>query len=135
MPQKNHACKSNPCSHICLLSANNSFTCACPVNMQLKPNNFDCVISPSSYNIILGISDFITSVPYKVFGRDTPQEAFKIKGKVDRIEYNTEKGTIFIADNTLRVITEYNLITKASQDLVVKDISHVTSMSYGKIFH
>lgn len=133
MPSKNHACKDNPCSHICLLSAKNAYTCACPVNMNLAANFHDCAMNPQAFTLISGLGNQIISTPHQAFGRhDTKVTAKLEKFNVDRIEYNTEKKTIFIADNNYRVIVEFDLVSKETVELVSTDILHVTSMSYGK---
>lgn len=134
MPPKRHACLNHRCSHICLLSKNEGYTCACPINMILKENEQDCVINSQSYNLIFGIENFIVSTPHNVFGRHAQQEAILLgKYMAHKIAYNSAKGSVFVADNTLRVIIEYDLINKMSTELISKDISQVTSMSFGKI--
>lgn len=133
MPQRNHACNNNPCSHLCLLSKNNTYTCACPVNMELKLNKRDCIKSKQSFSLIFGVGNYVTSIPHQVFGRVLAQETMSIgKYTVDKIEYNSIKESVFVADNTLKVIIEFNLNSKMSTELVNKDISYVSSMSFGK---
>lgn len=36
-------CQSDPCSHLCLLNDNKSYTCACPRNMILAANKHMCI--------------------------------------------------------------------------------------------
>jgi low-density lipoprotein receptor-related protein 1 (alpha-2-macroglobulin receptor) len=134
MPQRNHACINSPCSHLCLLSKNNTFTCACPVNMKLKFNKRDCIKSEQSFSLIFGVGNYVVSSPHQVFGRLSAQESMNIgKYTVDKIEYNSIKESIFVADNRLKVIVEFNLRSKMSTELVDKDISFVSSMSFGNI--
>lgn len=134
MPFKRHACLNSPCSHICLLGKSETYTCACPINMVLKSNGLDCIISSQAYNLIFGFENYIVSTPHNVFGRHAQQSAIPL-GKItaDRIAYNSAKGSVFIADNSLKVIVEYNVVNKMSTELVRKNILHVSSMSYGEL--
>ncbi len=135
MPPKRHACLNSPCSHICLLGKNESYTCACPVNMILKTNKYECKLSLQSYNLVFGIDNYVVSTPHNVFGRH-PQRLATSLGRItaDKIAYNSVKGSIFVADNNLKLIVEYDLVSKMSSELVSRDIFHITSMSYGEKF-
>lgn len=134
MPPKRHACINNRCSHICLLSKEDTYTCACPTNMILKPNNLECVISSQAYNLIFGIENYLVSTPHNVFGRHAQQTAQPLsKITAHKIAYNSAKGSVFVADNDRKIIVEYDFIDKMSTELVSKDISHVTAMSFGNI--
>jgi hypothetical protein len=102
--------------------------------MVLKSNNRECVISSLAYNLIFGIENYLVSTPHNVFGRHAQQNAIPLlKVTADRIAYNSAKGSVFVADNDLKKIIEYDLLNKMSTELISKDISHVTSMSYGKL--
>lgn len=101
--------------------------------MILKTNKRECVISPQAYNLIFGIDNYLVSTPHNVFGRHAQQLAIPLpKVTADKIAYNSIKGSVFVADNDLKIIIEYDLADKMSTELVTKDISHITSMSYGE---
>ncbi|KAI6192728.1 EGF-like domain-containing protein [Aphelenchoides besseyi] len=46
------ACKNNPCSHICLIGANNSFTCLCPMGLSLKDKK-ECVADDKPFMLMI----------------------------------------------------------------------------------
>ncbi|KAG5684646.1 hypothetical protein PVAND_013864 [Polypedilum vanderplanki] len=99
MPQIKHACMDNSCSHICLLSSNNSYTCACPMDMELMSDEHSCTYSKDSYKIIYGIGNYLTQRPYKAFGRSIETEPKIVEDWFDRMEFNSLNGDIFYADN------------------------------------
>lgn len=98
MPQIKHACVDHECSHICLLSSNNSYTCACPIDMVLDDKH-TCIHNKKSFNIIIGMGIFLTEKPFQAFGRGVEQKPIALSHYIDRMEYNSLTGAIFYADN------------------------------------
>lgn len=41
-PKKTHACLNHSCSHLCLLTIKNSYTCGCPDTMILSSDKHNC---------------------------------------------------------------------------------------------
>lgn len=126
-----HACSENPCSHICLLSSNKTYSCACPTEMELEGKH-KCRRSAKAYKIIMGIGPFIFESVYQSFGRHEKNEAKKNQLWFDRMEFDTLTGRIFYADNYEHKIC-YLDIDKNSFDLVTDHILQVTSLTFGKL--
>jgi hypothetical protein len=133
MPHKRHLCENNPCSHICLLAANNSFTCACPDNMKLHSNGRHCITNSATYKIAYGAIRQLIVAPYKSFGGAITNKDLSVF--VDKIAFNLLNGDIFVADNRKKMIValdEYMQI----EYLITEHIQRVSSMSFGKTqFH
>ncbi|KAI6241467.1 EGF-like domain-containing protein [Aphelenchoides fujianensis] len=45
-------CKDNPCTHICLIGTNNSFTCLCPMGLVLKDEK-ECVAEDKPFMLVV----------------------------------------------------------------------------------
>jgi hypothetical protein len=133
MPNQTHACINHGCSHICLLSANRSYKCACPENMDMLPDKHTCHPSGKNYNIILGVGRHIVSIPQKTFGRHETSFADDTEMNVDRMAYNSINGELFFVDNKAKKIMTADMRRKNVFDLVSDHIFYVSSMAYGEL--
>lgn len=50
---------------------------------------------------------------------------------VHKIAYNLLNGHLFIADNIMKAIYDYDVVEEKTVELVTKNIGYVTSMSFG----
>lgn len=125
-----HACIDHDCSHLCLLSSNNSYTCACPLNMELLKDQRSCYFGTKSYTLIIGIGPFFIQRPYQAFGRNTESTPKRMDHWLDRIEFNSLSGDTFYADNHQHKIS---VIDSHGESHTLIDDPHLTvsSMSFG----
>lgn len=131
MPRQKHACMNTKCSHICLLAPKQSFTCACPENMELV-NDYTCRLGGKAQSIILGVQNYIVAVPRQTFGRHVSSDAEQVENLVDKLAFNSLNGQIFFADSRLRKIKTFDMKTKLELDLVNQHILSIRSMAFGK---
>lgn len=132
MPQQKHACMNNECSHMCLLSSNSTYTCACPETMALLPDKHTCFLTGKQYNIILGIGKYIVSIPHQTFGRHMSSFAENVGHNIDRLEFNSLNGEVFVAENTQRKIVTVDMERRVTNDVVSSHVFNVASMGFGK---
>lgn len=133
MPQQKHACMNSECSHICLLSSNSSYTCACPDTMALLPDKHTCFSTGKEYNIILGIGKYIVSIPHQTFGRHLSSFAENVGHNIDRLEFNSLNGQVFVAENTQRKIVTVDMERRITNDVVSSHVFNVASMGFGML--
>lgn len=129
----NYICRSHPCSHLCLLNNNRTYTCACPMGMELSIDKVTCKDNNKKKSLLLGIGNYIALIEPQVFGRHHIGRGEPLPMFVNKIEFNSLNGLLFIADNIQGAIYTYNFITKESRDLITKGIGNVTAMSFGKL--
>lgn len=131
MPNRTHACTDHSCSHICLLSANETYTCACPENMRLKADLHTCQISEKAYNILIGVGTYFVSVPFQAFGRHSGNYADNLGSKIDLIAFNSLNGQVFVTQNDASKIMVVDMDLKRNKELVGQHIGRVSSMDFG----
>lgn len=129
-PKQKHACQNSTCSHMCLLALNNTYSCACPENMILLPDNHNCKDAKKSYSIILGVGSYLVTMQHETFGRHKNIIGDQLDHQVHRLAFNSLNGEFFIADNLKREIYTVNTQFRDVHNLVVDHISHVSSMSF-----
>lgn len=135
MPHQNHACKDSPCSHICLLASNSSYKCACPENMELEPDMHTCSQVAKTYNIILSIDTHLVSITQQTFGAHRHSYAEDIETTVNRMEFNSQNGEVFVAVDRGQKILTVDLVNQKVHDLVTDHVVGVMSMGYGEEIH
>lgn len=132
MPHQKHACMNNACSHICLLSSNYSYSCACPENMRLHVDKHTCQINEKESQMILGIGKHLVSIPYQTFGRHFNSFADDLDRTIDRMEFNSANGEIFISNDQSKKIFTVDMKKKNMFELVTDHIFSIQSMAYGE---
>lgn len=95
-------------------------------------NNQTCKFIQEPANIILGIYNYIVSVPHQTFGAHVDSIGEKLESSVDQIAFNSLNGEFFIADNNLRKIKTFSMKSKVEKDLITQHILSVKSMAFGK---
>ena len=115
---------------MCLLSLNNSYSCGCPENMILLPDNHNCQDAKKSFNIILGVGSYLVTMQHETFGRHKNIIGEQLDHQVHRLAFNSLNGEFFVADNIKREIYTVNTQFRDVHNLVVDHISHVASMSF-----
>lgn len=119
---------------MCLLSANKSYTCACPQGTELWKDNdkFICKKSTKDQVLAIGMSDRILTYHHNDFGKSPPGKGNKLPLFVSKLAYNSLSGEIFVADNIEGIIYLYNIksfhLTK-----IITDTGFVTAMAFGNI--
>lgn len=132
LPHQTHACMQSSCSHLCLLSSNSSYTCACPENMELLPDRHTCHANKKTYQIILGIGHHMMSVPYLTFGRFTNSNADDVDKYIDTMVFNSINGEIFFADNKEGKILVADIKNRKVFEVINYHVFNVPSMAYGR---
>lgn len=133
MPHQKHACIENSCSHICLLSSNFTYTCACPENMELLTDKHTCQLSQKSYQIIMGIGKNLVSIPYQTFGRHVNTFADDLGLDIDQLEFNSVSGEVFVANDQTKKILKVDMENRNVFELVNDHVFSVQSLAYGKL--
>lgn len=131
MPDQKHACRDNDCSHICLLSKNSTYSCACPENMKLSPDQHTCKANEKVHKIILGIGRTIVSIPQQTFGGHV-SEFDDVHDPIDAIEFNSLTGELFVTQNRGKLIVSVNMKTQQGEILVMDFMEKISSMAFGE---
>lgn len=127
----NH-CRDHQCTHICMLNANESYTCACPVDMTLRSDRHSCERIGKPEKMLLGIDDRLLMFEHRAFGRhDDAVERF-VSFHVDKLAYNSIQGDAIVADNRDGVIYQVDVRDFRSHKVVASNVGNVTALAYGE---
>lgn len=127
-------CRDSQCSHICMLNMNNSYTCACPVDMKLKVDRHACDRIGKPNKILLGIDDRLVMFEHRAFGRHDDADEKFVNFHIDKMTYNSVQGNVIVADNQDGVIYEVDVRDFKSHKVIAKDVGNITALAYGESF-
>lgn len=131
-PKINHDCLRNRCSHICLLTENNSSTCACPEGMILAEDHMRCTQITKRQRLYFAVRNQLLEMEHTTFGRHVISKSFQTSMYINELAYNSVNGTIFIADNIQKSIFEFDTKTGKSNVLINGNIGNITALGFGK---
>ncbi|XP_075157166.1 putative vitellogenin receptor yl isoform X2 [Haematobia irritans] len=129
-PKIAHACERARCSHLCLLAENNKYTCACPDGMQLGSDRRRCMKTQKKQRLFLGVRSNLVQMEHTTFGRHTIASTNALDMFIHEMAYNNVNNTVFVADNYLHVIAEYNLQDEVLTKLVRGNLGNVTALAF-----
>lgn len=130
---RENPCQQAPCSHLCLLNANNSYTCDCPKYWALSKDNHTCNTTEKRKTLLLGMGNRFVLMEHQSFGRHNDAEGKIVQINIDKMAYNSLKGNVVVADNKDKIIYEVELKTFATRKLVADNIENITAMAFGMI--
>ncbi|CAL1294790.1 unnamed protein product [Larinioides sclopetarius] len=129
--QANNPCRSNSCSHICLLAPLNTYRCACPPGFTLGRNGRICVLD-GNYPMLL-VSD--ESKIYHIRPEKTPSIAVS-ELPLNRIEligglaYDWKSKILFVSDLKTPAIYSFNMTTLSMRELVRHQLVYPESLAF-----
>lgn len=130
-PIEKSACIAKPCTHLCLLAINGTFTCACPKGMVLNIDQRTCKSSVKKQTLLLGIGNYLIFWKHQSFGKHDRGHGEALTMMIHKMAFNSITGDIFVADNTKRIIYTVNLTTKETTELINTNIGNITSLQFG----
>ncbi|XP_039439159.2 putative vitellogenin receptor [Culex pipiens pallens] len=129
-PKGDHACIGNFCSHLCLLAQNNSYSCACPYSMGLKPDKHSCRELIKRQFLLLGVANYLVRLDMQTFGRHELSKGDAFQFFISRMVFNSINGELLVADNVQKAIFAVDLKSKASRKLIGDGIGNVSAMAF-----
>ncbi|XP_059618932.1 putative vitellogenin receptor isoform X2 [Phlebotomus argentipes] len=129
-PNEKHPCYGNSCSHLCLLSHNQTYTCACPTGMVISTDKKNCVDSSDKHYLILGVGNYLVTLEHQEFGRYTTGVGDDINTVISELVYNSLTGNVVIASNVEKKIYTVNFRTKETKELLKSGIGNISSLAF-----
>lgn len=129
-PSGKHPCVGNFCSHLCLLAANNSYSCACPHGMGLKPDKHSCRETVKRQYLLMGVGNYLVKMDIQAFGRHELTKGDAFLFFIHRMAFNSITGELFVADNIQKIIYIVELKTKTSRKLVTTGIGNISALAF-----
>lgn len=114
-----------------MLASNETFTCGCPNGMELNVDQISCSATAKKESIYIGIRNYLLTMEHETFGRHQISKAKVLPAYIHKMTYNLLNGHVFIADNIVKIIYDYDLIEEKAVELVSKNIGNVSSMAFG----
>lgn len=129
-PYDIHSCTNNKCSHLCLIGMNNSFSCECPHNMNLREDKRTCQEITKTETIVVGADHDLMVIDHQEFGKHQQGHARKLRMFISQLAYNSLDGILYVADNVQRVI--YEIHDSFTVELVWENIGNISAMDFGE---
>lgn len=127
-------CAGHECSHLCLLSANYTYSCACPHDSELGADQRTCKKTKKDLLLAIGMMDRILIQPHNEFGRQDKGNGHILPIFVSEMAYNSLTGEIFVADNVQGAIYAYDVDADSEEKMLRKllsDLGNVTALAFG----
>ncbi|XP_053677992.1 putative vitellogenin receptor [Anopheles nili] len=129
-PRIKHPCLNHTCSHLCLLTSNASYTCACPQGMDLHQDKHTCLDVAKRQNLLLGIGNYLVSLKHHPFGRHETGKGEALQITISRMAFNVLTGEVFIADNIEKAIYTVELDSLRTKQIIRSDIGMITALAF-----
>lgn len=127
-------CLDSPCSHLCLLNMNNSYTCDCPKYMELTADKHKCRLTGKQKIIYMGIGHRLVKFEHQSFGRHESGVGKTLYYRIDKIAFNSISGDVIAADNLEKVIFKINTENYSTQKIIDRNIGNITALSFGNFY-
>lgn len=128
-------CSNNKCSHLCLLSSNETYSCECPAGMVMNADKISCTPVAKKESIYIGMRNYLITMEHEKFGRHQIEKAKVLPMYIHKMTYNLLNGHVFIADNIAKIIYDYELTQELTIELVKKNVGEVTSLAFGNYYN
>lgn len=126
-------CKDHPCSHLCLIKYNDSFSCSCPDHTFLGQNNRTCVNKADNPFVIVSAATKLYKF-YNTLSNVFEEIPFSPMFAINDLTYNPKNEEIFFYDSFKARIVMTNLahnsINRRFKILASEDILSVFGLSY-----
>lgn len=109
---------------------NNTFSCACPKNMELDRDNVTCREARINQNLLMGIGDRLVLFEHQSFGRHSDGNGQNFNFKIDRLAYNSITDEAIAADNEQKSIYAIKMKDYTVRKLV-SNVGRVSALTFG----
>lgn len=137
-PHPKHGCEHSPCSHMCLLNEAGSYTCDCPYGWRLSSDKHNCTkFLKSKLYISVPNKDYLMEMEHTLFGKHLIENNIQLHFYIHQMEYNSVNHTLFLVDNILKIIYEYDPKTRELTHLFTgqSKVMNVSAMAFGEFYY
>ncbi|KAK2588774.1 hypothetical protein KPH14_001654 [Odynerus spinipes] len=109
-PEIPNPCSRSPCSQICLLNSNSSYTCACTLDKELGVDQHTCRVVKKREYIMIAAENILIGYYHELLGRPN-MSTNQIMKHITALAYDSLTGGIFVSDQFTNHIYRYNMST------------------------
>ncbi|XP_050671430.1 low-density lipoprotein receptor 1-like [Leptidea sinapis] len=109
MTKDKHPCKSNPCSHLCLVTSNTTYSCACPEGMAVNGTVCKPIQEFRPQYLVLGGGSAFTRIQYSSLGNPEIHGTHFDIGRVQAMAYDNNRDTLYVYDGQRKSICYINM--------------------------
>ncbi|CAK9805473.1 Vitellogenin receptor [Anthophora plagiata] len=109
-PKIPNPCNSNPCSQLCLLNAENSYTCACTVDKELNSDKHTCRATKKKVHLVIAAGNTFIDYYHELLGKPKMTTSVTLK-HVTGVTYNPLTGGVLASDQLTDTIFHFNMDT------------------------
>lgn len=99
--------------------------------MSLNIDQVSCSSTTKKESVYIGIRNYLIMMEHETFGRHQIEKAKRTPIFIHKMAFNLLNGHVFIADNIVRAIFDYDLVQEKAVELMSDKIGTVESMSFG----
>nr|XP_012143749.1 PREDICTED: vitellogenin receptor [Megachile rotundata] len=96
-PKMHNPCNARPCSELCLLNSEKSYTCACAVDKELNTDHRTCRAIKKEMRLIISTGSRFIDYHHELLGKPKMKISDALKD-VTAIAYNPRTGGMFASD-------------------------------------
>nr|QYY47504.1 vitellogenin receptor-2 [Pardosa pseudoannulata] len=125
-------CRSNNCSHMCLISPQTGYRCACPQGFRLSSGDKLCIMKENSDSLFWSEGSTVYHIRPESVGSHSVTELplFLNSVIIKGISYDTKSKSLFISDVKTPAIHAVNLTSLQIRELVKNHITSPASLSF-----
>lgn len=116
-PEMPNPCKSRPCSQLCLLNPENSYTCACTMDKELNSDNHTCRAVKKKTHLVIAAGNTLIDYYHELLGKPKMTTSNILK-QVTHVAYNPLTGGLLASDQLTDSIFHYNTHTEELKDMM-----------------
>ncbi|XP_035730371.1 vitellogenin receptor-like [Vespa mandarinia] len=116
-PKIQNPCSYNPCSQICLLNSNNSYTCACTLDTQLAADKHACRVIKKSEHMVIASGSIFIDYYHELLGKPKMSTSKTMK-HITALAYDSLTGDILVNDQLTSMIYRYNMSTGLFENIM-----------------
>ncbi|XP_029163122.1 LOW QUALITY PROTEIN: vitellogenin receptor [Nylanderia fulva] len=106
-PKIPNPCHPNPCSHLCILNRNKSYTCGCTVDKELKADSHTCRDAKKKQRFIIIAENLFIEYFHEFLGKPKPTASSTLR-YITAATYDPITGTILANDKRTNHIIRYD---------------------------
>ncbi|KAM3955951.1 putative vitellogenin receptor yl [Aphomia sociella] len=126
-------CLTNNCSHMCLITSNTTYACACPDGMKLNKTICHRIENYTPLSLVIGSGSVMTRVEYDTLGSaETHTTHFDI-GWVQAMAYDSSRDILYLYDGQRKIISNIDMIDFSlgvTRPYFYKGLLNVIEMDY-----
>ncbi|KAJ8870494.1 hypothetical protein PR048_029517 [Dryococelus australis] len=128
-PQMVNPCSRALCSHLCLLAADMTYSCACPEDKELGPDKHKCHDLYKKEMMAVGIGHILYFVEHQILGKQRISRLELNHINIGALVHNSLANTLVVYDAGNGKVISVDLQTE-KQTVLITNVGRIAALSY-----